>query len=95
MKTFVFDLDGTLLNTEGGNYASSIPISKRVYILTELYKSGNTIVIQTARAKHWEEFTKRQLEVFDIPYHVLSVGAKIWGDVYIDDKGINDKDFFQ
>lgn len=92
-KFYVFDLDGTLL--EGGLYGNAQPIESRVAQLRELYNQGNTIVIQTARNKAYEEFTKKQLDQFNIPYHALSVGDKIYGDVYVDDKGINANDFFE
>ena len=91
--TYIFDLDGTLL-TEGG-YASARPKQERIKHLRRLYEEGHTIVIQTARNKAYEKMTKRQLKDFEIPYHVICVGSKIFGDVYIDDKGINADDFFK
>lgn len=91
---YIIDLDGTLLHTEGGDYASAKPIPGRVEKLRELEKEGHTIVIQTARGRHWEDYTLMQLDVFQIPYHAISVGEKIHGDFYIDDKGINANDFF-
>ena len=91
----IFDLDGTLLQTEGGNYHGSQPIPERVERLKELEKEGHTIVIQTARNAIYEEYTIMQLDVFGIPYHALSVGAKIYGDLYVDDRGVKDTDFFK
>lgn len=92
-KVIVFDLDGTLLDTKGMNYAGAEPKWAVVKKLRSLIL-WNTIVIQTARAKRWEEFTKAQLKKWGIPYDLLSVGDKVPGDIYVDDKGINDKDFF-
>ena len=91
---YVLDLDGTLLTDEKGNYAAAVPIEERVEALRELYENGNTIIIQTARNGAYYDFTETQLDHFSIPYHVLSVGHKIYGDVYIDDKGMNAKQFF-
>ena len=92
---YVFDLDGTLVTETKGDYAKASAIYSRREQVRELYKKRNTIIIQTARAACWEEFTKLQLELLEIPYHVPSVGQKIYGDVYVDDKAINDKDFFK
>lgn len=91
---YILDLDGTLLDTKGGDYAGAQPITERIERVRELEQEGHTIVIQTARGKHWEDYTFTQLDHFGIPYHALSVGDKIHGDIYIDDKGINAKDFF-
>ena len=91
---YVFDLDGTLLTEEKGNYSAAAPITERVDQVRELYKD-HTIVIQTARSYIWEDFTLSQLDNFGIPYHAVSVGSKVYGDVYVDDKAVNDKDFFK
>ena len=91
---YCFDLDQTLIETSGGNYADSKPIQYRIDKVNELAKRGDTIIIQTARGKHWYDFTKNQLLRFNINYHLLSVGDKIYADFYIDDKGYNDKTFF-
>ena len=92
---YVFDLDGTLIKTEGMDYMGAKPIRKRIDKLHELANEGHIIIIQTARNKTHEAITVAQLETFNIPYHGLSIGEKVPGDVYIDDKGINDKDFFK
>ena len=86
---YVFDLDGTLLTDEKGDYANAVPIAERVKKVCELYKQNNTIIIETARSYLWEEFTQLQLRAYNIPYHVLSVGQKVYGDLYVDDKAIN------
>jgi len=91
---YCFDLDGTLLDTKGGNYADAKPIDSRISKVNELYSKGHTIIIQTARGKHWKKFTENQLLYMGIGCHVLSVGHKIYADHYIDDKGVKDTDFF-
>lgn len=93
--TFVFDLDGTILTEEKGNYAAAQPIPGRIEKLQDLEREGHSIVIQTARGYLWEDYTEQQLNLYGIPYHVLSVGAKAYGDYYIDNKAINAKDFFK
>lgn len=92
--TYVFDLDGTLLETDGGDYTQAKPIKKRVEKLLSLVIEGHTIVIQTGRNKSYYDFTVDQLKKFNIPYHGLSVGDKVHGCIYVDDKGVNANDFF-
>ena len=92
---YVIDLDGTLASTpEGGVYGECRPIYPRIEKVRELEREGHTIVVSTARGPMWEDFTKRQLIDWGVPFHVLSVGAKPYGDVYIDDKAVNANDFF-
>lgn len=92
---YCFDLDGTLLDTQGGDYAKAKPIKERVVMLRDLYVNGNVIIINTGRNQIYEYFTAMQLEEYEIPYHALLVGAKPHADIYIDDKGMNAKDFFK
>ena len=91
---YVFDLDGTICRTENGDYGQAEPIPERVERLANLTAEGHTIVISTARGEMWRDFTATQLMGWGVPYHVLSVGAKPYGDVYVDDKATNSEDFF-
>lgn len=91
---YVFDLDGTLCDSEAGQYGDAKPNEQRVEQVRALQAAGATIVISTARGKMWKDFTRRQLLQWNIPYNVLSVGDKPYGDFYIDDRGINALDFF-
>ena len=50
MSKYIIDLDGTLLDTKGGDYASAQPIQERVDKVRELHHEGHTIVIQTTRS---------------------------------------------
>lgn len=103
LKVYVFDLDGTLCTVERGtlglkDYGKAIPIKKRIDFVNKLYDEGHLIKIETARGaqtdQDWKEFTKAQLDMWGVKYHVLRVGVKMHGTWYIDDKGISDKDFF-
>ena len=104
--TYVFDIDGTVCTkVDNGDYSQSEPIKNRIDIINSLYDQGNTIIFQTARgmgrsgnsqAYAWEFFgerTSEQLKSWEIKFHSLYMG-KPAGDVYIDDKGIHDSDFF-
>lgn len=92
---FVIDLDGTLCETKEGDYGNCVPDEDRIERVRELEREGHTIVVSTARGPMWEDFTKRQLLDWGVPFHVLSVGAKPYGDIYVDDKAINAGEFFQ
>jgi len=105
--TYVFDIDGTLCRKiEGSDYVDSEPIAERIDIVNYLYEEGNTIIMQTARGmgrhennpqKAIEQFyalTAEQLKSWGVKYHMLFLG-KPAGDIYIDDKGIRDEDFFR
>ena len=95
---WVFDLDGTLVNTNGSDYENSTPIPEAIAKVKKYKARGDHIIIMTARGsgskKDWREFTARQLDEFGIPYDQLIVGLKPGGvDVFIDDKAINALDW--
>ena len=95
---WVFDLDGTLVNTNGSDYENSTPIPEAIAKVRKYKARGDHIIIMTARGsgskKDWREFTARQLDEFGIPYDQLIVGLKPGGvDVFIDDKAINALDW--
>jgi hypothetical protein len=107
-KTYVIDIDGTIC-TNGTcascKYEDSMPKLERIAVINKLYDEGNIIKYFTARGmgryeddaeKAHQKFynlTKLQLEIWGCKYHELILG-KPSGDVYIDDKGVNDNDFF-
>jgi len=103
---FVFDLDGTLCTITDGDYLRAQPIQSRIEKVNKLYDRGNNIVIMTARgmgrsngdiniAKSlFEELTKTQLKEWGVKFHQLILG-KPAADYYIDDKGVNDVEFFK
>ena len=106
MKTYVFDIDGTICTkVEDGNYNNANPIPERIEKINKLFEEGNLILFQTARGmgrsknnvdKSYEMFydlTLKQLTAWGVKYHRLFLG-KPAGDFYIDDKGVNDEDFF-
>ena len=104
MKTYVFDIDGTICEING-DYTTSTPLTNRIDKVNALYDEGHTIIFQTARgmgrsdnnAPHaiemFYDFTERQLKEWNVKYHKLFLG-KPAGDIYVDDKGINDQNFF-
>jgi histidinol phosphatase-like enzyme len=103
--TYVFDIDGTICTKTDGDYSQAEPILDRIQKVNELYDQGHRIVFLTARGmgrsrnspsmanKMFFNFTKEQLEEWGVKHHDLFLG-KPAGDLYIDDKGMKDEDFF-
>ena len=104
---YVFDIDGTICTKANGdysdgNYNTSKPIVDRIEKINKLYSEGHTIYLLTARGMGrsknqnpslFEDLTKQQLKEWGVNYHELFMG-KPAGDIYIDDKGIKDEEFF-
>ena len=103
--TYVFDIDGTLCTKTPSKYEDALPLRGRIDQLNRLYDEGHTIVCYTARGmgrhnnnpilaiQEFYSLTASQLEDWGVKYHHLLLG-KPSGDVYVDDKGIKDEDFF-
>jgi len=104
-KTYVFDIDGTICETNNSDYESSTPIQDRINKINELHEQGHKIIFLTARGMGrsanssayayaaFESLTKSQLDSWGVKYHDLFLG-KPSGDIYVDDKGCKDEDFF-
>jgi capsule biosynthesis phosphatase len=103
---YVFDIDGTICNNTYGSYEEAKPFTDRIELINKLYNDGNRIVYFTARGmrslngdigevyKKYYDLTESQLKKWHAKYHELRLG-KPQGDFYIDDKGVNDEDFFR
>lgn len=96
---YCFDLDGTLCTNTDGEYEKATPFLDRIQKVNKLFENGNIIKIDTARGSStgidWNELTKKQLDEWGVKYHELRVGIKLQADIFIDDKGINDVNFFK
>ena len=102
--TYVFDIDGTICHTEGSDYEHSVPMQNRIDHINKLYET-NTIFFLTARGMGRTDnsqldaidqlytLTERQLTKWGVKYHRLFLG-KPAGDIYVDDKGMKDENFF-
>jgi len=103
MAIYVFDLDGTLCQTERDeskwDYENATPFPERIKKVNELFEEGHTIIIDSARGCtsgfNWEPFTIEQLKNFGLKFHQVRTGKKFGGDYFIDDKGTNAIDFFE
>ena len=106
MKTYVFDIDGTVCTSvNDGDYSKAKPYKHRIAEINSLYDQGIKIVFYTARgmgryendavkaANKFYSLTIKQLEEWGIKYNKLFMG-KPSGDIYVDDKGVSDEDFF-
>ena len=106
MKTYVFDIDGTICTVKNGDYESALPMNERIKKINKLYEEGNTILFNTARGmgrysnaadKAYAAFydlTVKQLKDWGVKYHKLFLG-KPAGDLYVDDKGQSDIEYFE
>ena len=103
---YVFDIDGTICTkVTDGDYSKAEPYLDRIKTVNRLHDEGNTIIFQTARgmgrsgnsqAFAWEGFgklTHKQLKDWGVKFHSLFMG-KPAGDIYVDDKGMQDVNFF-
>lgn len=101
---FVIDIDGTICDTRD-DYVQSTPKHDRIQKINELYDYGHTIKYFTARGmgrykdsmimahRHFYDLTFNQLKSWGCKFHHLIMG-KPSADIYIDDKGITDNEFF-
>lgn len=98
-KVIYVDIDNTICNTpDDHNYLTSSPRYRQISIINQLYDQGNIIVYWTARGassgKDWSGLTKSQLRTWGVKYHELKMDKPSF-DLFIDDKVINEADFFQ
>lgn len=105
MIKYVFDIDGTICTNTSGNYDKAIPFEERIKKINKLYDEGHYITLFTARGmgstnnnqiiaiNKYYSFTEQQLKRWNVKYHSLILG-KPTADFYIDDKGVNDEQFF-
>ena len=104
--TYVFDIDGTICTKTDGDYTKAIPMRNRIDFINKLYDEGHKIIFLTARGMgrfsndrskaelQFYNLTKSQLESWGAKHHELFLG-KPSGDIYVDDKGAKDVNFFR
>jgi len=103
--TYVFDIDGTICTNTNGKYDLSLPYVDRIKKINDLYDKGNKIIFFTARGMRtydnniekvyhmYYNLTSKQLNLWGVKYQKLILG-KPSADLYIDDKGKSDEDYF-
>jgi len=108
--TYVFDIDGTICikqsKLDSEDYKNAVPLMDRINKVNFLYDEGHNIIYMTARGMgrsnnnpmqaihEFYSFTMNQLNKWGCKYHNLVLG-KPAADFYIDDKGVNDENFFK
>ena len=99
---YYVDIDDTICispkNDDGtSNYPNAVPMLDRIEKINKLYQSGHEVHYWTARGmntgKDWKLLTYQQLTDWGCQYSSLKMKKPIY-DKWIDDKAINDKDFF-
>lgn len=93
---YVIDIDGCICKNKHPDYENSTPVKKVIDKINKLYDEGHTITLYTARGassgKDWSELTKKQLKEWGVKHHRLLCN-KPAGDVYVDDKAVNIKEW--
>ncbi len=98
VRTFIFDIDGTICSKCNGDYTKPKPYKKAIKVINKLYKEGNKIIFYTARFmgknnnviesyREGYDFTLKQLKGWGFKFHELHMG-KPNGDILVDDKSI-------
>lgn len=104
---YVVDIDSTICFPGEGDavYTHARPREDRIRKINQLYMQGHEVIYFTARGmgrynndrnkahSEFYEFTKNQLIEWGCMFTDLFLG-KPSGDIYIDDKGVNDNEFF-
>jgi hypothetical protein len=96
--TYCFDIDGTVCTNTEGDYERAEPLPEVIARINALYDAGHRIKLFTARGTvtgiDWQQTTERQCKAWGLSYHEL-LFKKPQADLYIDDRGINVKDWMR
>jgi hypothetical protein len=98
---YIVDIDNTICITPEINghrdYTNAKPMHDRIEKINKLKLNGHKIIYWTARGSgsgiNWFEYTLKQLVKWNCLFDELRMGKPSY-DIWIDDKAINDKDFF-
>lgn len=98
VKKYCFDIDGTICTNTFGDYKNAQPYPERINMVNKLYDEGHKIILFTARGTttkiDWRPVTEGQMEKWGLKYHELLFG-KPEADIFVDDRAVNDKDWFK
>jgi hypothetical protein len=94
---YMVDIDGTICYNENSKYEDSKPDTYRIVKLNKLFDDGHEIHYWTARGGNsgidWTELTQQQLKDWGVKYTSIQMKKPVY-DVWVDDRAINAKDFF-
>jgi len=89
------DIDNTICETIGTNYADAKPFYDKINKINNLYDAGHTIIYWTARGTgsgiDHSFLTISQFKAWGVKYHELMFRKPIY-DIFICDKTVNDID---
>jgi CMP-N,N'-diacetyllegionaminic acid synthase len=95
---YMVDIDNTICYTNDSNYEKSEPDLDRIAHFNKLFDEGHDIHYWTARGavsgKDWQDFTMKQLKGWGVKFTSVRFGKPHY-DIWIDDKAINDKEYFK
>jgi phosphoglycolate phosphatase-like HAD superfamily hydrolase len=98
IKTYAFDLDGTLCSLTGGNYDRAEPFLERIAHVNGLHKAGHKVIVFTARGttsqRDLYEFTIQQLKSWGLMFDELVTGKPHF-DILVDDKAVSETQYFK
>jgi len=92
------DIDETICVTPPNrDYTKSTPIKKNIKKINDLYDEGHTIIYWTARGsgsgKDHSKITQKQMKEWKAKFHELKLGKPMY-DLFICDKAVNSRDYF-
>lgn len=102
----VFDIDDTICNNKNRDYENAIPFKDVIKKINKLHKQGAKITLYTSRGmvscngdldkiiKKNKAILEKWLEKNKVEYDELVFGKPL-GDMYIDDKAMNVRDFVE
>ncbi len=97
-KIYMFDIDGVVCTNTSGNYDKAKPFLNRIKKINELFMKGNTIKFFTSRGTttgiDWSEVTNKQFIEWGILHDGILFGKPQY-DIFVDDKGVSDEQFFK
>jgi len=94
-KLICVDLDGTLCEWEFWGEWEPNPKKNRIKFLNEnVYQKWWHVIIYTARSPEFYQITLAWLIKYWVKFHWISMFIKPWADLYVDDKAVSDKTFF-
>jgi CMP-N,N'-diacetyllegionaminic acid synthase len=92
--TYFIDIDNTICQTEGTDYAQAQPLPDRIAVVNRLFEAGHFIVMWTARGSlkgvtlELRRLTQRQLKAWGVKYHELRLDKPFF-DVLVDDRALS------
>ena len=109
MKKLIVDLDGTISNTENGDYVNSTPINGVITKLKEYKNNGFEITVFSSRNMRTYDSSIGKINIFtlpniidwlrknEVPFDEVYIGKPWCGfeGFYIDDKAIRPSEFLK